>query len=203
MPNPLSVDIGKRLRMLRQERGFSIRELARKCGLSANALSTIERGMSSPTVNTLYLITEALGVPTGSLFGMADKKEKVVFTKSDSRARIPFVHGIWEGLGGRIFSGKVEPFVLNLQSGADSGSGMITHHGHEFVYCLAGHLEYQVEDRIFSLRPGDSLLFASRLPHRWRNPGDSDTKIIIVLSEFPDGDTPSRGHFLGPSRGEG
>ncbi len=39
----ISVDVGKRLRTLREERGISIRELARRSQLSANALSMIEQ----------------------------------------------------------------------------------------------------------------------------------------------------------------
>ena len=46
----ISVDVGVRLRELRQDRGMSMRALARKSGLSANALSMIERGRTSPSV---------------------------------------------------------------------------------------------------------------------------------------------------------
>ena len=44
----ISVDVGGRLRELRQERDMSMRALARASGLSANALSMIERGRTSP-----------------------------------------------------------------------------------------------------------------------------------------------------------
>ena len=40
----LSVDVGGRLRELRESRGISMRTLATRSGLSANALSMIERG---------------------------------------------------------------------------------------------------------------------------------------------------------------
>jgi transcriptional regulator with XRE-family HTH domain len=49
----VSVDVGARLRQLREAGGHSIRELARRSGISANALSLIERGRSSPSVSTL------------------------------------------------------------------------------------------------------------------------------------------------------
>ena len=49
----ISVDVGQRLKALREERGISMRTLARNSGLSANALSMIERGLTSPSISTL------------------------------------------------------------------------------------------------------------------------------------------------------
>ena len=51
-PDAVSVDIGARLRELREERGMSMRALATASGLSANALSMIERGMVQPGSRT-------------------------------------------------------------------------------------------------------------------------------------------------------
>ena len=65
----LSVNISDRLRELREERDLSIRALGRLSGLSANALSVIERGLSSPSVSTLYKIATALDVRIQDLFG--------------------------------------------------------------------------------------------------------------------------------------
>ena len=56
--------VGRRLRGLREARGISMRKLARLSGLSANALSMIERGKTSPSVSTLYKLAEAMGMPT-------------------------------------------------------------------------------------------------------------------------------------------
>lgn len=58
----VSVNIGERLRALREERNISMRSLATKSGLSANALSMIERGKASPSVSTLYKLADALGI---------------------------------------------------------------------------------------------------------------------------------------------
>jgi len=64
----LSVNISERLRELREERELSIRGLGRLSGLSANALSVIERGLSSPSVSTLYKIATALEIPVTAFF---------------------------------------------------------------------------------------------------------------------------------------
>jgi len=191
----VSVDVGKRLRELREGRGISMRALATRSGLSANALSMIERGRTSPSVSTLYKLADALGVPITAFFGEQSQRQSAILVKADQRTRVPFMRGVWEGLGGELFSGRVEPFMLTLESGASSGPHSIVHSGHEFVYCLRGQLEYLVEQEAYSLEAGDSLLFAAHLHHRWRNPGHTVSNVLIVLSGFVEGEQPHALHW--------
>jgi transcriptional regulator with XRE-family HTH domain len=193
----VSVDVGARLRQLREARGHSIRELARRSGISANALSLIERGRSSPSVSTLYKVSDALEIPITTLFQVGDDEvAEVVYIRAGERTRVPFMRGLWEGLGGESFSGRVEPFALTLENGANSGPALIEHTGHEFVLCLRGQLEYQVASQIYTLEGGDTLLFAAHLRHRWRNPGPLVTSAVFVLSGFEQGD-PLQHHLAG------
>ena len=192
----VSVNVGGKLRAMREERGLSIRALARASGISANALSVIERGKSSPSVSTLYKVTDALGVPITTLFRTEPEKKTVVYRKAETRTRVSFQRGLWEDLGGELFSGRVEPFALTLESGASSGPYPIIHSGHEFVLCLRGQLEYQIENELYVLEPGDTLLFTSNLKHRWRNPGGMVTNAIFVLSGFEEGESPREHHLL-------
>lgn len=192
----ISVNVGGKLRAMREERGLSIRALARASGISANALSVIERGKSSPSVSTLYKVTDALGVPITALFRTETKRVNVVFKKADERTRVSFQRGLWEDLGGERFSGRVEPFAITLESGTTSGPYPMIHSGHEFVICLRGQLEYQVENELYLLEAGDTLLFTSNLKHRWRNPGNTVTNAVFVLSGFEEGESPSEHHML-------
>ncbi|MCG2785472.1 MAG: cupin domain-containing protein [Anaerolineae bacterium] len=184
----ISVDVGNRLRQLREACGVSMRTLATMSGLSANALSMIERGKTSPSVSTLYRLADALEVPVTDFFAPAPTREKIVFLKADERTRLPFMRGLWEGLGGENFVGHVMPFMLTLESGASSGPSNVIHTGHEFVFCLRGQLEYMVEGQPYLLEAGDSLLFAANLNHRWRNPGSIVTSALIILSDFSEGE---------------
>jgi transcriptional regulator with XRE-family HTH domain len=191
----LLVDIADRLRELREERSLSMRTLAVKSGLSANALSMIERGKTSPSVSTLYKLAEAMGVPITTFFSPTSTRKRVVFIKYNERTRVSIPGGIWEGLGGEQFVGRVEPFILTLEPGAGSGERAMVHTGHEFVFCLRGNIEYTVEEQVFSMEAGDSILFSANLEHRWRNIGNTDANILIVLSNFMEGDRPSAVHL--------
>jgi transcriptional regulator with XRE-family HTH domain len=192
---PVSIDVGDRLKELRQERGRSMRALARLSGLSTNALSMIERGRTSPSVSTLYKLADALEVPITAFFRTEPPRQEIVFMKATQHNRVEFQRGVWEGLGGESFLGRVEPFLLTLESGASSGPFGMIHSGHEFVMCLEGKLEYEVEEAHFSLEPGDTLLFASKMRHRWRNPGKGQARAVFVLSGFDLDERPSEYHL--------
>jgi transcriptional regulator with XRE-family HTH domain len=183
----VSVNIGDRLRELREARNISMRALAARSGLSANALSMIERGRASPSVSTLYKLADALGISITSFFGSDSQRKQVVFLKADERSRMSFTRGVFEGLGGEQFVGRVEPFMLTLESNANSGPRSMAHTGHEFVFCLRGELEYQVERQIYQLSSGDSLLFAAHLKHRWKNVGGTVVSALIIISGFEEG----------------
>lgn len=191
----ISINVGGRLRELREAHSISMRGLATASGLSANALSMIERGKTSPSVSTLYKLADALGISITAFFGAEAEKRQTVFIKSDARPRMAFARGVFEGLGGEQFAGRVEPFMLTLESGASSGPNPISHSGHEFVFCLRGSLEYHVEKDVFQLESGDSLLFASKLNHRWRNPGHNVTNALIIISGFAEGEQPHVMHW--------
>ena len=85
--------------------------------------------------------------------------------------------------------------MLTMEAGAESGKEKIVHTGHEFVICLRGELEYEVEGKTYSLQAGDSLLFAARLAHWWCNPGKTVTNAIVVLSGFEEYEKPGIFHF--------
>ncbi len=184
----MSVDVATSLRKLREARNISMRTLATKSGLSANALSMIERGKTSPSVSTLYKLADALGVSITAFFGVETEKKQIVFLKHDERTRMSFTRGVFEALGGEQFAGRVEPFMLTLESGANCGPHTMTHTGHEFVFCLRGKLEYHVDKEVFQLEAGDSLLFSANLQHKWRNPSNTVTNALIVISGFAEGE---------------
>jgi len=196
-PAGAPVDVGRRLRELREERGLSIRALAEKSGLNVNTLSLIENGKSSPSVSTLQQIAVALRTPITAFFETGAPKNSIAHVRASNRPRAAFAHGTLEDLGVDVSGHAVEPFVVTLEPNADSGAHPIVHTGHEFVFCLQGRIEYMVEERAYLLEPGDSLLFESRLPHRWRNVAAAPAQAILVLCPSDERDRPAGQHFGG------
>jgi DNA-binding XRE family transcriptional regulator/quercetin dioxygenase-like cupin family protein len=64
----LAGDIGRRLAAHRGQRGMRVAELAREVGVTPSLISQIERGLSRPSVSTLFAIAQALDVPVDAFF---------------------------------------------------------------------------------------------------------------------------------------
>lgn len=191
----LTVDVGNRLREVRQERNLSMRAVARASGLSTNALSMIERGKASPSVSTLFKIAEALSLPITTFFRVEPTQHQVVFRKGKERKRVDLMQGVWEGLGGEAFDGRMEPFLLDLSSDTSSGQFGISHSGSEFIYCIEGMIEYSIDGTTYVLESGDSLIFAAQLKHRWKVPESKQAKILVVIANFDEDERPFEYHL--------
>ncbi len=190
-----SVDVGYRLKVLREERGISMRSLARSSSLSANALSMIERGLTSPSVSTLSKIAAALEVPITAFFRITPERKRIVHSKKHLHNLIPFEGVMFEDQGGEAFAGRMESFKITVLPGSGSGTHRMMHTGSEFVYCQCGQVEFEIEGNSYLLEPGDSLFMAGKLQHRWKNVSDLQAEIIIVVSSFEEGESPLEFHL--------
>jgi transcriptional regulator with XRE-family HTH domain len=191
-----SVNVGLRLRVLRAERGFSIRGLAEKSGLNVNTLSMIENNKTSPSVSTLQQVAAALGVPIAAFFETDNPQKTLVYQQSGERPTAAFSSGYLADLGAGFSRPGIEPFLVLLEPKAHSGKAPIVHTGVELVFCLEGYLEYEVDEQRYLLKAGDSLIFDAHLPHRWRNAGEAVSRSLLVLCPADEHDHPDEQHFL-------
>ena len=190
-----NIQVGRRLREVRMGKGFSIRSLAEQSKLNVNTLSLIENGHTSPSVSTLQVIAQTLQVPVTTFFESPNANIKVIHQRAGQRSQASFTHGRMEDLGSGMTRFGAEPLIITLDPKADSGKTPIVHTGSEFVYCLEGHITYQVDDQSYSLKPGDSLMFEAHLPHRWRNEDSSSSQMLLVLCPLDERDQPTERHF--------
>jgi transcriptional regulator with XRE-family HTH domain len=185
MTENVEPNVGMRLRSLREQRGLSLRALAGRCGLSINAISLIERGENSPTVSTLHRLATALEVPITDLF-QEETRQTTLFVKSDRGLRSQSDGIVMESLGIGLFNQQLEPFLIAVDPGAGNINDLVSHPGEEFVHCLEGELEYCVDDQVFHLKPGDSLLFDATQLHAYRNHTGKEARILIVFQTSQD-----------------
>jgi len=190
------INVGRRLRELRTERGLSIRALAKQSSLNVNTLSMIENGKTSPSVSTLQQVASALELPINAFFEIKNNPQAIVYQKAGKRQSAVFTHGTLANLGVGFTRSGLEPFVVTLEPQADSGDTPIVHTGLEFVYCREGCITYEVEGEIFTLDSGDSLLFEAHLPHRWRNIEHTPSCSLLLLCPADERDHADERHFL-------
>jgi len=190
--------LGMRIRSLRHERGFGVRELASRIGVSPSLISQIELGKGAPSVKTLYALVAALDVPLAQFFG-PDSEQRTqnrtapsgpsapagedrpgLVQKGNLRRSIQLEHEFrWERLT-RNPDPNVEFIELHIGvgGGADGKSEMKTHQGKEYGVVLQGRLGISLAFDNYVLEPTDSISFDSTLPHCMWNAGLEPVRAI-------------------------
>lgn len=186
--------LGGRLRKIRDERGYSQRELAHKSGISTNAISLIERDENSPSVATLQALATALSVKVSYFFD-DEQPQSVLHVRASERPTINSRGVSIAGLGAELRRQEMEPFHITLAPMSESGDRQVVHTGHEFVYCLRGLVEYIIDGVVYHLQAGDFLLFEAHLPHVWRNTSDDPAEFLLVLQTPNESNEPIERHF--------
>ncbi len=180
MDRPTEPNVGQNIRNLREAQGYSLRTLAELSGLSTNAISLIERGENSPTVSSLHLLAKALGVSIADFF-QTGMEQSVVFLRPEERLRSEGNGVLIENLGIGLTNQLIEPFLVTVTPQSGTWGQPVSHPGEEFVYCLAGKLDYQVGDDMYHLAAGDSLLFDATLDHSFRATGRTPAQVVMIF----------------------
>ena len=189
-----SGSVGSKLRTVREERGLSQRELAERAGVSANAISLIERDENSPSVSTLQSLAAALNVKMSYFFD-DHPPTQVLHVKAENRPAITSKGVQIEGLDGKLNYQEMEPFLVSLEPNSGSGERQVVHTGHEMVYCLSGTIEYLIDGQVYTLEEGDFLLFEAHLPHLWRNVSVHRATFLLVVQATGQTDQSVERHF--------
>jgi transcriptional regulator with XRE-family HTH domain len=199
-------ELGPRLRGVREDRGLSVRELARRINCSPSLISQIERGLSAPSVGILYALASELRTSLDFLFGVAAAGDAMLATahgdghvRPESEADWRDGHGVVQRAGRRrtidLASGvrweRLTPGaddrvdfleVIYEPSGHSTDTRRpLRHDGHEYGLIVSGRLQASVGFETFELGPGDSIAFDSALPHQYWNATDADTRAIWVV----------------------
>ena len=165
---------------IREQKGLSLRTLAKACGLSITAIHQIEVGEHSPTVSSLQILATALNVPITAFFE-THHEQTTVFVKHDCRQGSQGDGIVMESLGVGLPNQQLEPFFVSIDPGAGNGQEPITHSGEEFVYCVDGEVEYHVNGELYRLEGGDSLLFEASQPHSFFNASKAPATLIMIF----------------------
>ncbi len=188
-------DLGRRLRELRTQQKLSLTAVAQKTGLSTSFLSAVERGQASISLANLFKLADAYGTTVPGLNPEYQRGQRKVLHPQE-RPRFVDKGGqvVIEDLITR--PGALEAQRIEVQPGGGSEEAY-AHPGEEFIYVLAGQLEFWIaESEHYQLQSGDSLSFLSTQPHRWRNEQDESAIVLWInapLTENASSEAPKRG----------
>jgi DNA-binding transcriptional MerR regulator/quercetin dioxygenase-like cupin family protein len=168
---------GQRFRRLRTRRRLSLAQVARATGISVGFLSALERGQMRASVATLRRIARFYHTNILSFFQAAGENPRLVrpqqrkILQTESGVRMELL--AW---GNTV----MEPHLFRVKPGGGSGESY-SHEGEEFLHVLRGQFEIWLDTKEhYRLRQGDSLYFESSTPHRWKNPGRSETWLLWI-----------------------
>lgn len=162
---------GEHLRLIRQARGQTLKDVAQKTGFTQAYLSQVERGRTMPSLASLKRIATGYAVSLVELFADQEANDDEIVLRRADRRRLLFGSGdvVKELLVAKQSGKRMEPLQVIIRPGAGS-RGLYDHAGEEFGLVLSGELEITVEDRVHHLQTGDSFYFASTRRHGFRNP---------------------------------
>lgn len=179
----MDVNIGERLKRVRLERGYTLKDVAAKSGYSKALISRIENGNVSPSINSLLKIAAALEVKPHDLFLPARDAEPSVVHRAD-RKKVKMDGGKIEVefLTDQAGEKKIEPLMLTIERGESTGSELGGHNGEIWTMQLKGCMELTLGDKKHTLDEGDCAYFKASLPHNFKNIGRGKAVAFCVIT---------------------
>lgn len=188
----LEAAIGREVRNLRRQQGMTVADLAGITGLSIGMLSKIENGNTSPSLTTLQVLSHAFSVPVTAFFKSYEEKREAQHVVAGEHLEIErrgtragHQYHLLGHIGSNSSGVMVEPYIITLTSESDTFPAF-QHEGLELLYMLEGVVDYRHGDRVYTLRPGDSLFFDADAPHGPENLVQLPARYLSVIA-YPQG----------------
>ena len=175
------VELGERLRAIRQLRRKTLKEVASPAGISESFLSQLERGRTNATIATLQRLSTALGIEVSDLFATGRPGPRVL--RREAREFVA-----WGELGRKaLLTPKpfhsLEVVVARFEAGGSTGDEPYTHgDSEELLVVVEGDVHLQLGTELHELAAGDSVHYQSSTPHRVSNLGDEAAEVMFVIS---------------------
>ena len=173
--------LGAKIRVLRKERGLTLKVLAQLSGLSHPFLSQVERGLARPSMSSLHQISEALGTNASWLLAGSENTREATVVRAADTAAVPASElGEMDGVR-RVVAPEASPFQVVEFSGApNSFREYWVHDGFETIYVISGIVEVDLDGQVFRLEPSDSISYDTRQPHRLRAATEEKVKLLMI-----------------------
>lgn len=178
-PTGAAINIGARLRGVRQTQRMTIDQVAELSGLTKGFLSRVERDLTSPSVATLLRLCEVLGIEVGTLFEVPE-------TKLVRLEQAPRVSLGGDGITEQLVTPRSEKRVQMIRAEiAPKGTGEAELYSVdcelEVLHVIAGKFILVLPDQRVELEAGDTITFPGREPHSWENESDEVAVVTWTL----------------------
>jgi transcriptional regulator with XRE-family HTH domain len=173
--------VARNVRILREQRGLSLAELARQAGLAKQTLSKLEQGTGNPTVDTLFSIATALGVPVTRL---VSEREQVMTVQRAGEVTWSEHSGYESRALDHIYgSGVIENYLVRIGRQPSGAGGRSEPHPVgtlEHLYVISGRVRVGPVDSAVELAAGDFARYPGDRPHLYESLDDQSLVHIVV-----------------------
>ena len=181
------VDVGSRVRGVREKRGLSLEDISQRTGIQVDVLGRIEAGEMAPPLGTIIKLAKALEMKMGYFisgeedrpFTIVRGDDRKVVSRHDSK-KGKYYGYTYESLAPHKKDRHMEPFLVTLDP-SETEEERSTHDGQEFIYVLEGTMEVRLGEKVHLLEPGDAIYYDSTIPHLVKCHGPERTRILAVL----------------------
>lgn len=159
------------MRFHRQKASMTLKGVAEKSNLSAGFISQVERGISMPSLTSLYAVAKALGVGVEDFVSTSLWQVETDSTHRQGRRifRLDESERSYELLKSGFDDARLNACLAHVPPGYESD--LMSHEGEDFIYLIRGSVTYEIDGVHYPLEQGGTLHFQSARPHRLRNTG--------------------------------
>ncbi len=175
------MNLGKKIRRIRQVRGLSAVALAKHARVTPGFISQLEYSQTVPSLQTLQRVAAALDVSL-MYFLFEDSRQPQVMRQRQRQLLHQGHDGARLWLLSPLPPQHLELALLELPRGAVSWSTVRSHEGQQCHWVLQGTVRADYEDHTYRLEEGDSILWDATTPYRLENIGDTDVRILIAMA---------------------
>lgn len=181
------LDLGKRVRELRKEKGWTLEQAAVQAGLARSTLSKIENGQMSPTFEALKKLALGLAISVPQLFTPPSKHQvmgRMSVTKDGAGQPHPTATYEHELLAGTMTRKQMLPYRARIRARSlEEFGGWVRHDGEEFLFVLTGIIRLYTEFyEPQELRRGDSAYYDASMGHNLVSVSPEDATVLWVTS---------------------
>ena len=174
--------LGERIKRKRENLHLQLNELASKVGVSASALSQIEKAKAFPSIVTLKTIADKLHTTVGELIGEHEALSNNPLMRFDE---VSFVEENESGCSSYLLSNhgtskQMDTLLLKLAPGANSDGILKPHPSQSFLFVLSGHVSVKLDENSYHLNQNDSFYLNSNRPHHISNMSNHESQVIVI-----------------------
>ncbi|MBO5730222.1 MAG: helix-turn-helix transcriptional regulator [Treponema sp.] len=176
---------GEKIRTVRERKGYTLKVVAQRAGVSESLVSQIERNKVSPAIDTLLVLADVLDINLEFLFEEYRRERPVQIIHSQERRTVEEESIIYEELAKPTENDgnhSLESYIVKIPPNSQTLRGSYGHLGRELGFIITGKGQLHYESKVYDLEEGDSVSYSASSPHTLVNVGDETLTALWVVT---------------------